>query len=246
MAIGVTTKVTEEENAGLEKFSKAALMYGKMGAKEQILSSLLIRANGAGDGVKKVMLICESAMLTELSEEKKDKIDLQSIQDLYIVADSFANVLETDKWYRIIPWSFPQTQENFEKLIKPWHMIMLRFDTLRTRLGRKMYVPYYNPFESADSIAAKRREASKNVREELDKMPRHEAYFDITNSGALLQSSFLALKSEFVQWALKLLMPVQLVVAETISPHAYQNVFATMYAKEWEKEPTEGEGEEQK
>ncbi len=137
------------ENDSLEKFSKAALSYSRMGCKEQIISSLLIRANLAGDGIKKVKLICEAAMLTE---DKEKKIDQDMILDLYTVASSLETFIKNKNGGITISWSFPQTEENYVKFLEPWHKIKLSYYPLFTSMAYKILVPTDNSFSSPSEI----------------------------------------------------------------------------------------------
>ena len=215
-------KLGEEEGA-LEKFSKAALTYGKLGAKEQIISSLLVRANLASDGRKKVKLICEAAMLVE---DKENKIEKSLIEDLYMVANSLEAATK-DKWNGVtIPWSFPTTEENFIKLIKPWNKIKLSYFLALTPTARNIINPW--EFNYIDSNA--RQQVENAVYKKMKELAEHERFFEVTG-GALPESSLLALKNEFVQYTLTKLMPIQVLIAEKISPNVYRDAFSLIYKK---------------
>jgi len=220
--------------SGLEKFSKAALNFYKMGCREQIVSSLLIRANLSGDGLKKVKLICESAMLTE---DKEGKINQQEIQDLYAVASSLDSFQKDKTGAFSISWSFPNTEENFNKFIKPWHKTFLGYYPLKLSLARK-YLHLIDPYGGGGL-----NEVYSKVSSEMKTLSTFKGFFDITQ-GALNESGYYTLKAEFSQYALLKLMEVQKIIAKTISPNIYSEAFSGLMKPQNQTEELPIEGEE--
>jgi hypothetical protein len=216
------------EESGLERFSKTALNYGKTGAKEHIVSGLLVRANLSSDGVKKVKLLCEA---TRLTEDKKHEIDRELVQTLYIVACSLDTAVKDKTFNAIsIPWGFEWTEGNFNKYIGTWHHIKLTYFLILIPDGRKLLS---NQLRSDD-----RHRYEKEVRKKFSELQRHEKFF-IATDGALAESSFISLKNEFVQYAMQTLMPIEMFVAEKVSPNVYRNAFAEIFKHSTDK----GEGD---
>lgn len=202
----------------------------RTGTTETILASQLIRANAATDGIKKVKILCEAALLAA-STDKKAKIDTSTIEDLYVVACAFSAAIKQGKDGMMIPFGFPESPENHKRFIESWQKIKWRFWIMKCRLAQKITVPNFEVYLNQEKAWKKQKETNDYVLREFKKLPDHEQFFDVTASGALTIASFLAMQNEFITYALNKLIPAQISVSKIVSPSAYREAYS-LYNKE--------------
>jgi len=236
--------MTEEEGKTqkeFEGFVSSALRGPKMGIYQNLLAGLIIRASTTPNSLKKIQNICEAAFLCK----KKDKLDMDLVE---VASTTCASLLNTEipqkKGEGVeIAWAFSRTEENWKKYIKPWQKTRLGYHTFQTsccynkypRINRLLHGTYVG--RAYDEAADMAEEVQDKVRDAIDKMPPHKAFFNKT--GALAKNSFFKLKGEFGRWALTKLLPIEVTIADQIDPRVYGEVAALMMGRKEEEEQIE-------
>ncbi|MEO0252353.1 MAG: hypothetical protein ABIM44_08995 [candidate division WOR-3 bacterium] len=109
-----------------EEFASRILRLPRKGAFENMLALHLILSVSM-DPLRKVKMICEAAFMID---DGKLEIDEQQIEVIYRVALSFLNSSVTGEGAVSVAWSFPLTEENYDRYVASWHKSNLPIITL--------------------------------------------------------------------------------------------------------------------
>lgn len=188
-----------------DDFLKALSVKGKsldvMVAKH-LISSI------AADPLRKIRLICEAFLMRHRDEE---------MENIYAVATSLLSYDDQNR----VAWSFSQTEENFERFIKPWLIKLPDF-------------LFYNSLDRQVKIR-------KLVREEVDQegniktiqKPTWEQFFVITSVIGVTDVALGEMRGMFVVYAMPIVMKRAGMLVEEIDPKAFLE--AKLEADRYEK-----------
>jgi len=198
-----------EELRDLKKSAaKALTVLRRKGSFEIVLSQHLTTAIPI-DPLVKVRLICEAAFMISPDKLKETSIDMELVKTIYELCLSFLYV-DIHSPFIQIPWSFPRTEEAYQKYIAPWH-------NNRIPLSFRY---------STTSEKEKKKERIKQCESEI------EEFFLLTNYLNLAEGSFINLKVEFLNWAIPKIMQVAEQISELIDPKLYKELLAGAKASE--------------
>ena len=221
-----------------EGFVGTALRGPKMGIYQNLLAGLLIHASTVSDPLKKIQNICEAAYLCK----KKKGIDMGFVEVASTTCVSLLNTEISQKSGEAveIAWAFNQTEENWEKYVKPWQESKISFYPLETSHCQSEHPEVR--YVCSDRYFGLEVERARNfldqthieVAEAIGKMKPYKAFFN--KAGALTKKAFFSLKGEFSRWALIQLLPIQTKIADQIDPRVYSEVAALMMGRREEEE----------
>jgi hypothetical protein len=243
---GSTTPGEDKETKGFSHFASVATRTQRKGIREQLLAQLLVKGSILSDPLLKIEALTEAAYLSK----SQDKIDMATVETCSVVCRSFIN---TEKDFHApsyltdlvrVSWAFENTKENWEKHVKPWQHVALRYFPLSTTYTAKNYSRFPpRPDGMFDSDAEQWRrtndEIYKRVGEWLDSLPDHRRFYEKTFACARL--SFTSLKGEFAHWAMTKLRPIEVTLAEEVNPEIYRDILELMRREKPSKEITEEE-----
>ena len=191
----------EEEKAegSFADFANAALRLHRRGSFEELLCQHMIMSIAA-EPLSKVRLILEAAFMVP---PDKLKADISQVENIYTVAVSFLNTDPATGIY--ISWVFPQTNENFDKYVRPWR--------LNVPLSFVVNVPA-DRTDKQKILDAKNGEAEK--------------FYCITTYLGLHPSSFQVLKAQFLVWALPLVMDVYETLSRVIDLDVFEKILGVL------------------
>lgn len=135
-----------------------AFRFPKRGLLEQEIAQHMFQSTYAHEPSVAITHICRAGMLLgeEISKEADvERLDVELLGHIFDINNSFMNVVSRKiddfgtKMYKI-PWSFPLTEENYEKLIKPWRQnLSISFYSKYIRdHSRRGYEIYHKPYTS--------------------------------------------------------------------------------------------------
>lgn len=185
-----------EEKRGFEDFASQALRLHRRGSFENLLCQHLIMSV-AVDPLTKVRLICEAGWMVD---SDKIGLDLKQVETIYTVAISFLNTNpKTD--FLSMAWGFSLTKENYERFVGPWR--------------RKTSLCFLSSC----------RAETEEKRERLNKAKNEaEHFYLMTNHLDLFPTSFQMLKSEYLRWALPLIMEIFEKLSRLVQPDLYKEM----------------------
>jgi hypothetical protein len=236
-----------EEKSQLDKFVSGSLRGPKRGIYQQLLALLLVKANRSNDPFIKIQSICEAALMSK----NKKKLDMDLIDQIYKVAQSFAasevRELRYSHVHRYtvgvvkINWTFPQTEENCRKYIMPWHYTSVSFYAHKTNWRRRKYpledrMTTVSPWDWNDYYnkwATYIEKLQDKIEEELDQLPDWQRFFEMAS--ALTKNAFKTLKGEFNNWAIKQLLEIQTILSEEVDPEIYKETYSMSLREEREE-----------
>ena len=219
-----------EEKSALDRFESLSRRGPKKNIYEHTQGSLIVKATTTNNPLTKIMAIGEAAF----NSKKSDKLDLSLVERLYSVAQSFNDTTPDlgKKYLMRINWCFPQTKENFETHIQPWHRIRVYFYALETHYRYKNYplkeryntksAMWWRVNEELNKHLDELDELSDYISKTLKEMPEHEKFYEI--SYALSINSFRKLQAEFTRWALKQLSETRNKLLDEISPDVWKDL----------------------
>jgi len=155
----------------------------------------------AADPMTKVRLICEAGWMVN---PNKIGLDLDQVETIYTVTLGFLNTSpETD--FLSMAWGFTLNTKNYRRFVTPWRrqtqMFFLTSCTAETEKKRKR-------LNRAESKA--------------------EEFYLMTHELNLSLSSFHMLKSEFLRWALPLVMEIFEKLSRLVQPDLYKEMLQIM------------------
>jgi len=189
------------EESGFSKFASQALRLHRKGSFELLLSQHLAVAVPS-DPMIKVRLVCEACWMVP---EDKLKLDMQQVEMIYLSCLSFLNTNTFKVDSVSIAFGFEQTEENFERFIKPWHK------------GVPLMFLYENQAE---------RESKNQVLEKAE--GEAEKFFLYTTEFDLNLGSFQMLKTEFLRWAIPQCMEIFEKLSRLIDPDLYKEMLGIL------------------
>lgn len=189
------------EESGFSKFASQALRLHRKGSFELLLSQHLAVAVPS-DPMIKVRLVCEACWMVP---EDKLKLDMQQVEMIYLSCLSFLNTNTFKVDSVSIAFGFEQTEENFERFIKPWHK------------GVPLMFLYGNQAE---------RESKNQVLEKAE--GEAEKFFLYTTEFDLNLGSFQMLKTEFLRWAIPQCMEIFEKLSRLIDPDLYKEMLGIL------------------
>ena len=213
----------------LEKFASSSMRGPKRGIYQQLLGSLLIKANRSDDPLLKISCICEAAYLSR----NKQNLDMQLIERCYKICLSFQNrtIVDLKNWFYVkIKWRFESTEENYKEYIEPWHKCFPQYYPLKTDWRRNRYPEQdrridVSPFRQTDyynQFAEFNEKLGDKILEEMRKLPKDEIFYQICS--ALTHTSFNQLKDEFWLWAITQLLETQATLSDEIDPKIFSEI----------------------
>jgi len=185
-----------EENSGFQEFTSQALRLHRKGSFENLLCQHLVMAVAA-DPLTKIRLICEAGWMVD---SNKNNLEMTQVEAIYSVALSFLNTKQVDGFLGIA-WAFTLTRDNYNRFIKPWRRV--------TPIGFSSYIL---------AVTQERRKILKEAKNE------HERFYLLTSKFNLHVSSFQVLKSEFLRWALPLVMEIFEKLSRLVQPDLYKEM----------------------
>ncbi len=213
----------------LEKFASSSMRGRKRGIYQQLLGSLLIKANRTDDPLIKISCICEAAYMSR----NKKVLDMNLIECCFTVCKSLQNVRTINKknWsYIRVTFPFIPNEENWKKYIAPWQKISLRYYPLITSWrhlkypteDRLVHVSPYHQLDHYNKVAEFNDKLSEKVVNEIGELPKDFQFYQ--KCSALSIKSFKELKEEFWLWAVQKLMELQAVLSDEIDPKVYGDI----------------------
>ena len=190
----------DQEETEFQKFTSQALRLHRRGSFENLLCQHLIMSV-ATNPLAKVRLVCEAGWMVD---SNKIGLDLDQVETIYTVALSLLNTNpKTD--FLSMAWGFSLTLENYARFIAPWRRKTSLFfcASCRAETGEKR--GQLNQMES---------EAGK--------------FYLMTHELNLSSSSFQMLKSEFLRWALPLIMEIFEKLSRLVQPDLYKEMLQIM------------------
>lgn len=195
------TEETTKEESGFEKFASQALRLHRKGSFELLLSQHLAVATPS-DPLVKVRLTCESAWMVP---QDKLKLDMQQVETIYLTCLSFlnTNTFKTDSVS--MAFGFEQTEENYDRFIKPWHK------------GVPLVFLYGSQAE---------RQSKNQVLDQAESEAKE--FFLYTTDFDLSLGSFQMLKTEFLRWAIPQCMDIFEKLSRLIDPDLYKEMLGIL------------------
>jgi hypothetical protein len=220
--------MSNEEDKSLTDFVSKALRGPKAGAYQQLLSQKLVKSIQTGEALPKITSICEAAMISR----NKEKLDMAHIERVYKVTQSLTNAQSNkENEAVIIPWSFPETEENYKEYIAAWNRIKGSYYPLLARYGRRnsrlepSFSHSYTESDRRESYYATESER-KRINDEISHLSEWEGFFEKTS--AFSKESFYSLRAEFEGWALPTMMKILTKITEEIDPEVYRDTLGLM------------------
>ena len=194
------THLSEQKENSFQDFTSQALRLHRQGSFENLLCQHLIMSVAA-DPLTKVRLICEAGWMVDAD---KIGLDLKTVETVYTVSLSFLNTSpETD--FLSMAWGFSLNRGNYKRFVAPWRrQTMLWF---------------------CASCIAEREEKKERLNKAESKA---EKFYLITHQLDLSLSSFHMLKSEFLRWALPLVMKIFEKLSRLVQPDLYKEMLQIM------------------
>lgn len=190
------------EESGFSKFASQALRLHRKGSFELLLSQHLAVATPS-DPLVKVRLTCESAWM--VPKDSKINLNMEQVETIYMTCLSFLNTNTFKVDSVSIAFGFEQTEENFERFIKPWHA------------GVPLMFLYENQAE---------RESKNQVLEKAE--GEAEKFFLYTTEFDLNLGSFQMLKTEFLRYAIPQCMEIFEKLSRLIDPDLYKEMLGIL------------------
>jgi len=185
---------------GFEEFASKALRLHRRGSFENLLCQHLIMSVAA-DPLEKVRLVCEACWMVDA---QKTGLDLEQVEMLYTVALSLLKPHATEEFLNVA-WGFTLSRQNYARFIQPWR--------------RKTSLLFSSSYEAE---AERKRKQLGNAKSEA------ERFFLFTYRLNLFPSSLLMLKSEFLRWALPLVMGIFEKLSRLVQPDLYKEILGIM------------------
>jgi hypothetical protein len=194
------TQMSEQKENSFQDFTSQALRLHRQGSFENLLCQHLIMSV-AVDPMTKVRLICEASWMVN---PNKIGLDLNQIETIYTVALGFLNT-NPEPDFLSMAWGFSLTLDNYERFVAPWRR--------QTRL-------YF-----CASCIADREKKKKRLGKAKSEAER---FYLVTYQLDLSLSSFHMLKSEFLRWALPLVMEIFEKLSRLVQPDLYKEMLQIM------------------
>jgi hypothetical protein len=190
----------ESEEQEFQKFASQALRLHRRGSFETLLAQHLAIAT-ASDPVTKARLVCEGSWMVP---QDKLKLDMELVETVYMVSLGFINMTRTSGMI-ILAWGFDQNEENYKRFIAPWHKnVPLSFT-------------YLSMMEKNDKLGLMDKTESESKR-----------FFLMTSSLSLSVGSLQMLKSEFLRWAIPLIMQNFEKLSHLVDPDLYREMLGLL------------------
>jgi hypothetical protein len=188
---------TSSEDDGLTEFASKALHLHRKGSFESLLAQHLILSVPL-EGLTKTRLICEAYYMCPKDKLKVDRTLVQTIYDLTL---GFQSTL-IEEYGILVSWPFQHTKENYERYVKPWR--------------RKTELCYCG----GNSYDNEKKDEYINKFDEVGK------FFALTSDASigLHPSGFQLLKTEFLLWAMPIMMDVFEELSRQIDPDLYKEM----------------------
>jgi len=212
--------MSEEEN--LADFASRALRGPRKRVYQQLLSQKLIRANMNKDPLQKIKFICEAAFMSR----NKENVDIETVELSHAVCISLMRTsLNSEENFTHIPWAFPETEENYERFIRPWFSVTIRFYPLKTLYCHDHFPsqPIFG-YPNHEKIHNAWKEVKQKILTNMGQMSPSEAFF--VQTSAIGKNSFRKLKGEFEKWAMKPLYEIVNVIVDEIDPKVYHETLS--------------------
>jgi hypothetical protein len=232
-----------EKNDALRDLAERTMRGPKTSVYQQMLAQKLIKANQTPQPLHKIRYACEAAFLCR----NKENLDMARIQAINTVVQSLLNTEIPKAGSQkvdiiIIAWSYPKTEGKYKFHVAPWHKLSLRYYPWETEVRRRKYPQkgrrstsnsYWDQVEDENAYADYQEEVIDKIKEEINSMPQHEKFFQMT--GALGRNSFYRLKAEFEGWAVPIVLEAMATMVDGIDPRVYSETLATMYGQDTEE-----------
>ena len=126
-----------------------------------------------------------------------------------------------------ISWSFENTEENYERYIKPWYK------------QSGVYIPWFTPLARSlySNETEYHPEYGRVIHEEIQKLPSYKRFFQ--KATALFSQPFYALQGGFTSWALKQLLEIQAILSDEIDPKVWSEALGQ--SREPEEKTSDGD-----
>lgn len=258
-----TENEQNEEKEDFSKFVSGALRGPRKGTYEQLLCQHLISSVTANP-LKKIKLTCEAAMMAE--PEKAKGFNQEELETFFNVSNAFSSASQTKidqigtRMYAI-PWPFSNTEENYDRYIKPWHISASYFiNFIRKHRQTAWKLQHHDPFGHCDAVLEVTRKSEvedviKDILATYERCPgchgrlernrihkeettiiveEPEWSFFFEMSQCLSQSGFQTLLNSFVAWAMPKAMTLSRELSKNVDPSLYREMFALLGKKEVE------------
>jgi hypothetical protein len=195
-------KMSEQDNKGdsFHEFASQALRLSRRGSFENLLCQHLIMSVAA-DPLTKVRLVCEAGWMVDAD---KIGLDLNRMETVYTVALSFLNTNpKTD--FLSVAWGFSLTPENYKRFIALWR--------------RKTSLFFCTSCQAETKEKSERLEKAKC---------KAEWFYLMTHDLNLSSASFNVLKSEYLRWAIPLVMEIFEKLSRLVQPDLYREMLRIM------------------
>lgn len=207
-----------------------ALRTKQAGTYERLLCQLLIASNNA-EPLTKIRKMCEAMLRAKTIPQNPIKINEEEVEVIHAgvtaFRDTYHGVTKSDQvsWVEI-SWPFETTDENYKKYVAPWRLVTsLKYFPLLGYHGHDFEEVYDRNAKFFTEIRKERGEA--------------QYFFTITtyvysrcNAGALTESAFRKLRSQFITWALPKVEEWYLELTKLVEPSLFDFMFRMMYEQE--------------
>jgi len=195
---------TETKEGEFEEFAARALRLHRKGSFESLLAQHLI-TSVPSDPLLKVRLILEAAYMIPAD---KLKTDINLVETIYTIALGFLNT-STPREYIYFAWPFISSDENFTRYIKPWY-----------RIGSAL--------SFCASVPVEEKEKEQRLAEAKGDA---EKFFLFTNQLGLHASSLQILKSQFLLWAIPIVMDIFEELSRLVDPDLYKEMLQLLHSE---------------
>lgn len=249
-------KTVNEEEEKDNKLLRRAFRWSYP-MSEKLVSQRLIQANFSHEASVIIPNTTIAADITEAEKKQVKGLDFELLRGIDRVNTSFRNVeiIPLDRWKTqlkyYIPWSLDKSQENYQKIIKPWRVpagYHHKFITVHRKLAKKII---HHHFRDEDEFLGvfEPEEARKKVEEwkKRDRCPRcgddfhgigsrlemedttvvnplPEWSFFWESTGCLTRNGYKSLLGAFESWAKTRCARASAIMANLVSPGIYDKM----------------------
>jgi hypothetical protein len=205
----------QEEDELLE-FAGRAIHGQRGGAFETLFSQMLASSVVVTDPLKRIKIVCETALMVREESREDLKIDYDRIKVLNQVTNALlTSTAEHRKDWDIdvvsVPWPFSFTEESYTEFIAPWIVPTFQYWPVLMRNHCKWHW-------HCDSSTYR----YQAVIDEIIENPMWSWFFDA--SKCLTPQGFNIMKNAFAAWAIPQVQMYLATLTEIVSPSLYSEI----------------------
>ena len=235
----------ENEKSGLDRFVSSSIRGPKQAVREQLLCKKLVKSNRCNK-LQRIIELSEAAYFAK-KMSPKIKLDMKLVDVLHKVSYSLATpqtvltdiantrikgdpeskqaIYSDEAIVKRITWNFQNTEENFEKYIKPWIIEpgyisnCMPFYEEMEKINRRTKELYDTNLELAKEL-----KELKDTPEDSQKISSNFHFFFLI-CAFLTEAGLENLRTNFVSWANPKATAIEEEISQLVSPDVLMEFF---------------------